>query len=245
METVMEKIFKQLVTFRVLAALSACIFVVTVSAQDAQVSQPEIQIDPDYFPKPEETPPGNPFRDGQLGTWRVKRTYALQVDRMQTRVNTTDNVNLRTDGVYTVFYPFWNLPDGSSNTFWRIDNDEQWTFIQQINHYNPFGGFILENINPLGIYSASLYGFNNTLPTGVATNARFREIGVDGFEDYMYGRCSNRHFSFSNTTGIESKVTDRASHTGRYSLKVAPKETLDMLMYFAPCEPDPVPVVIR
>lgn len=212
---------------------------VNAFAQDANVGGEEEYIDADYFPE-DTTPPGNPFRNGNEGTWRVKRSYVLQVDRIQTR-SEKDNVNLRTDGIYTNFYPFWNLPDAQSKTFWKKANEEKWTFTQQINHYNPYGGFVLENVNPLGIYASSLYGFNNTLPVGVSANARYREIGVDSFEDYMYGPCANKHFSFQNTAGIESKVTTRASHTGRYSLKVAAKETIRMVKNFAPCQEDPRP----
>lgn len=239
----MENLLRAMYIMRFFVMMLLSIVAIKSSAQAP--NQPIIQIDPDFLPPADEPPPGNPFRDGSEGAWRVKRMYVLQVERTQTRANATDNVNLRTDGVYDVFYPFWNLPDASSNTFWRIDNEERWTFTQQINHYNPFGGFILESLNPLGIYSASLYGFNHTLPTGVAVNARYREIGFDSFEDYMYGKCANKHFSFRNTAGIESKVTDRASHSGRYSLKVAPQETLEMLMHFASCESEPGPVIIR
>lgn len=233
----MNTIFNTIIRAGALVLITLLLTAMEVVAQDAQVATEEM-VDPDAFPQSTEAP-GNPFRDGTHGTWRVKRSYVLQVDRVQTRTSTTtDNVNIRTDGAYLIFHPFWNLPDSQVNSFWRIMNKDKWTFTTQVNHYNPFGGFILETVNPLGIHSSSLYGFNNTLPIGVSANARYREIGVDSFEDYMYGRCANKHFSFQNTHGIESKVTTRASHTGRYSLKVAPKEILSMEKNFAPCEED-------
>ena len=239
----MKVIYNTTMALRFLVVMSLCLVSMTMSAQDAQVNNEETQIDPDILNNGDGPPPGNPFRNGTEGTWRVKRSYVLQVDRTQTRAGQNDNVNLRIDGVYNTFYPFWELPDASSKTFWRITNKEQWTFTQQINHYNPFGGFVLENVNPLGIHAASLYGFNNTLPVAVAGNARYREVGVDSFEDYMYSICANRHFSFRNSQGIESKVTTRASHTGRYSLKLAPKETLSMFKSFAPCQSDSRPPI--
>lgn len=194
-------------------------------------------------PEPETTPPGNPFLTGEIGNWRVKRTYVFQTERIQTRQGGNDNVDLRTDGTYKNFFPFWNPATASADT-WSIQNDERWTFKTQVNHYNPFETFELETVDPLNRFSAAVYGYNYTLPVGVAMNARYREIGFDSFEDYDYSKCSNNHFSFRVVPNIKEKVTETASHSGRRSLRVGPYQNVTLKKEFVECAPEPTPPVI-
>lgn len=189
-------------------------------------------------------PPGNPFVQGKEGNWRVRRSWQLQRERTQTRANSNDNVNVRIDGTYINFIPFWNpasTPEGS----WFRKDDTKWVFKTQVNFYNPFGTFELETVDPLNRFSSSLFGYNNTLPKAVGLNARYREIGFDGFEDYAFAKCANAHFSFQLVDGIENKLSDKNSHSGRYSIRVAPNEVVTMKNVFSICEPDPTPTVVR
>ncbi len=77
----------------------------------------------------------------------------------------------------------------------------------------------LENRDALNRYSAATYGFNNSKTLAVAGNARYGELGYDGFEDYDYGgNCVDDHFSFRN---VASNLTTTESHSGRRSIKVS------------------------
>lgn len=81
----------------------------------------------------------------------------------------------------------------------------------------------MENRDPLGRYNAGLYGYGNSLATAIAQNARYREIGYDGFEDYnfSYTNCITckpaRNFDFS---GYQSNFVTTEQHSGYYSLRV-------------------------
>lgn len=202
-----------------------------------------LNVPPEDPQAPKGPPPGNPFVKGNEGNWRVKRSWLLQRQRAQTRLGSNDNVNVRTDGTYTNFDAFWSPVSNGVNAAWTKD-DSKWEFKLQVNFYNPFGTFELESVDPLNRFSASLYGYNNTLPIAVSMNSRYREIGFDGFEDYMYTKCANEHFSFHRFEGIENKLTDKDSHTGRYSVAVAPNEVVYMYKEFAVCTPETTPTTV-
>ena len=61
----------------------------------------------------------------------------------------------------------------------------QWTRTGRVELCD-FRGNELESIDALAIPSATIYGYNRTLVTAVANNARYQEIAYDGFEDYNY-----------------------------------------------------------
>lgn len=158
----------------------------------------------------------NPYTLAFSGIWRQKKTWAFLTNRTQTRFN--DNTNLRRDGAYESFTPFWNH-NGST---WAPSTDGRWQFITNVTAYSP-QGFELENKDPLDRYSAALYGYKDMLPVSVAANARYQEIAFDGFEDYTYQRCEEDHFNYKKPIADDPedvKVSDKHSHTGKRSLRV-------------------------
>lgn len=185
-------------------------------------------------------PPGNPFLTGEEGNWRVKRTWVLQMERIQTRKGPNDNLNLRTDGTYRKFYTFWN-PVVTPGSVWMKHNDDKWTFKTQFNHYNPFGSFELETVDPLLRFSSAIYGYNHTLPVAISSNSRYREIGFDSFEDYDFGKCANNHFSFQFSSGIGGRIRETTAHSGRRSIRLGPGESITMKKEFAECEDERPP----
>jgi len=161
----------------------------------------------------------NPFVYNVKGNWRAKVSYAYLTGR-----NSTDNPSPRKTGFYDSFTPYYVL--NSSTGRWQPNsptNLANWTYASEVSQYNPFG-FELENKDALNRYSSALYGYNYRLPIAVAANTRYRELAVDGFEDYDFNVCdTTSHFSFQGQL-IPNKVSisNSQSHTGRRSLKVAP-----------------------
>ncbi len=82
-------------------------------------------------------------------------------------------------------------------------------------------GYEIENRDALDRYTSATYGYNNSLPTAISANARYREIGFASFEDFgVNTNCNVEHFGF----GI--KPESAHSHTGSYSLQVKSKNRI-------------------
>ncbi|HRE98485.1 MAG TPA: hypothetical protein PK637_17100, partial [Flavobacteriales bacterium] len=122
--------------------------------------------------------------------WKPLRSWTHLAGRTQSTYN--NNTNIRRDGIFTSYTPFYKFtPNG-----WRMDNFN-WTYVSEVTEFNPFGSEI-ENKDALGRYSASQLGYRQTQPIAVAANAKYAEIGFDGFEDYGFSPCADAHFKFDN-----------------------------------------------
>ncbi len=173
----------------------------------------------------------NPYVLGLKGNWKPKKSYLHLTSRTQHRKN--ENLNIRKDGTFTDFNPFWELrtdPNNTSLKYWTqaINKDDHWTYTSEISIVSPYG-FELENKDALGRYSSATYGYSNTLPLAVSGNAQYKEIGFDGFEDYDYEDCKDDHFSYEtqiNPNG--NNISEDESHTGRRSLKVPAGQSITL-----------------
>jgi hypothetical protein len=159
----------------------------------------------------------NPYLTNAKGVWRTRSSQAY----LTTRYNQA-TMTPRNDGFFVKFDPMYSLTGAGS---WS-KNTTGWIAASEISKYSPYG-FEVENVDALDRYSAAQYGYNNTLPMAVGANTRYREIGFDGFEDYGFGGCpSSPHFRFNapiETTANTNNavlVSDKKSHTGKYSLQV-------------------------
>jgi hypothetical protein len=150
----------------------------------------------------------NPYVLGTRGIWRPKAAYVHLSGRNQTFEN--GNSNIREDGHFTSFNPFYKNINGK----WTIDR-KNWTYTSSVVEFSP-NGQALETIDALNRYSSSMFGYNQTLASAVATNTRYRQLGFDGFEDYFFTNCSDNHFKITDNT----KISTQASHSGKYSLYV-------------------------
>jgi hypothetical protein len=168
----------------------------------------------------------NPYVLGILGNWRMKRSWLHLTQRTQS--NYDNNTNIRKDGVFTSYTPFYKL----QNNLWAID-ERDWTFTSNVTEFSPFGQE-LENQDALGRYSAATFGYVQTLPTSVAANARYRDIGTDNFEDYNFSPCADNHFKFKDNS---TDVTADESHTGLHSIRVASGTPIVMEKQLAVCDP--------
>jgi hypothetical protein len=171
----------------------------------------------------------NPYIIGLKGNWRPKKSYLFLTDRIQEYYN--KNTNLRKDGSYLTFNPFWK-PDGGNN--WTPSLlDARWTWTSEITSFSPYS-VELENRDALNRYSAATYGYSNSLPTAVAANSKYQQIAFDNFEDYNFDKtCLDDHFSFKP---FSLKLENNYSHTGNYSIKVGPGQDVKITKALKVCE---------
>ncbi|BAV07630.1 PA14 domain-containing protein [Filimonas lacunae] len=163
----------------------------------------------------------NPYSYGVLGNFKADSVYTYYGQRNNATLTPLVNTNIRADGAFAEFVPFWKFANGKLKA--NPDTSKWvWTSISTLFNVK---GFELENKDPLNRYNAGLYGYNQTLPVAVVQNSRYRESGYEGFEDYFYGTdsCSTlcpvgRHFDFSS---LKSYISTEQQHTGKYSLKIA------------------------
>jgi len=181
----------------------------------------------------------NPYYNGVKGNWRPYYNYAYQVNRASAPGNPGLNggTNIRNSGYYSTYSPFWMFADGAMSQLAPVAGqpgsvaDPRWVWATQSIYYDQKGNEI-ENVDPLGRYSSVLFGYQQSLATAVAVNARHNEIAYDGFEDYYFnlpttlGPCPlPRQLDMGLTLngGIYSDangnyIVSGFSHTGNYSL---------------------------
>ncbi len=164
----------------------------------------------------------NPYLAGILGNWRANRSYTYFGRRAESDPFTTTNI--RANGVFASFNPFWNFQSGSLQPQY---DTSRWVWNSEMTLFNR-KGLEIENKDPLGRYNAGLYGYNLTLPTAVVQNARNRESAYEGFEDYGFVTqvCDTscaipRHFDF---TSYQNKLDTVTRHSGKSSLRLAAGE---------------------
>ncbi|MEP0266065.1 hypothetical protein [Dokdonia sp.] len=155
----------------------------------------------------------NPYVYNALGDWRAVNSYAHLTGR-NTLDNTITKVSPRQQGFFNSFTSYYRL----NNDMWTV-NDDNWTFASRVTQYSPYGAE-LENMDALNRYSSAQYGYNYTLPTAVASNSTYGQIGYDSFEDYYYdGNDNNQDAHFAMASSVNT-ITDTQSHSGRYSIRV-------------------------
>ncbi len=165
----------------------------------------------------------NPYAEGMLGNWRPERNY-VYYDTLRAPLYTSSKSDIWKNGIFQRFTNLW-VPPGTG-TVWAIDTaDKNWTWTSRITTYDTKGNEV-EDIDALGRYSGALYGYLQSLPTAVSSNARYQEIAFDGFEDYGFVSncntiCQPDHFSFRDQVPLTNVfVTNAYAHTGVYSLQI-------------------------
>jgi hypothetical protein len=148
----------------------------------------------------------------QPNLYRSLRSNLFPVNRRQEGNSHAYRTNIAYDGTFD-FFQWFNPVTGNEN-----NKQDPWTWTAQITRYSPYS-FELENKNALGIYSSALYAYNNSLATAVANNARYSEIGFDGFENERTNGLGEArgHFLYTFSTG--SSISSDYAHTGDYSVK--------------------------
>jgi len=157
----------------------------------------------------------NPYILGKVGNYRLQTSYLYLTTRGQS--NFDNNTNIRQDGTYNSYTPFYSASGGR----WKM-TPKNWTYTSTVTIFNPYGQEV-EDVDALGRYSSATFGYNQTLPTAVAANSKYQEMGFDGFEDYGFAGCADNHLDI-NRSAVRLDPTQ--SHTGRHSLVVDKKDTV-------------------
>lgn len=170
----------------------------------------------------------NPYRLGLRGNWRPRRAFDFYEDRIEpdwigAGVNSTQFRPLRRAGVYKTFKPYWANPTNVAGKWTAAAEAENggrgWVARTRATKFTPTGENI-ESKDTLGRYSATLLGYDHTLPIATAVNARYREIAFESFEDYLFrakdGGCVlPRHFGFTTDYPFHIDAIE-ASHGPNY-----------------------------
>lgn len=175
----------------------------------------------------------NPYLTGIKGNWRPYKSWTYVDDRDYDK----DRANPKEDGKFTIDQPFWKAPTASNVSFTpQPGADNKWVWTSEVTEYSPFG-MELENMDPLGRYSAARYGYSQTLPTAVASNTRHRQLWYEGFEEYGYLNtlyddilCPQLDMPYAMTfeefVNTAPWLDKDISHTGNVSLRVDPADSL-------------------
>ncbi|MBX2828554.1 MAG: hypothetical protein KTR22_10330 [Flavobacteriaceae bacterium] len=176
----------------------------------------------------------NPYLYNTKGDFRAQKSYAY----LTSRNNGELGYHPRNEGFYKEYLPFYQYDDTNG---WAKYPD-QWTFASEVTRISPIG-VELENKDALGRYSSAQYDYYGSLPTAVASNAKYGEIGFDNFEYVEQDNImAQDHFSFKEAIDESSSavVNSEKAHTGRKSVKInAGNSLVYSIDPFRECE-DPV-----
>jgi hypothetical protein len=158
----------------------------------------------------------NAFVTGRKGMWYIKQDQHFITDRKQSNIQ--NNANTRRDGTLTDFSPYYKLSD----TVW-IKAPLNWVSASQVMAQSPFGPS-LESKDALNRFDAATFGYIQSLPTAVAGNSRYHEIGFEGFESGVKTHATDKRFEFKKTDASNVIIATDATnefHTGYGSLLVS------------------------
>ncbi len=172
----------------------------------------------------------NPYQQGWLGNWRVNKNYVFYAERLEQ--DPSAPTNIAKDGTLPAdFQPYWIM---GNRGMLEYSKDERWIWNAQTSLFNK-KGLEVENYDALRRFNSAQYGYGGNLPTAIANNARYREMGYEGFEDYHYAATlhpcpcfptidsANRHLKL----GInQANISTTESHTGLSSLQILPNQSV-------------------
>jgi hypothetical protein len=162
-----------------------------------------------------------------LGDWKPKTSHVYDVKR-SVPVSNGSSDNISRSGYYTNFSPFWT--NNGSNWMRNTGaNMNQWRWTQQVSLIGTKGEE-LENKDALGQYHSAQFGYLQSLPIAVSSNARNREIFVENFEDigFSLGCKSDSDFCYTSNLPLFSfrrfisnqALEKQNGHTGNASFRL-------------------------
>lgn len=171
----------------------------------------------------------NPFLSGIKGSWRRQKDWVYYDSRNPQAVSAGNATNIRKDGTYSTFASFW-VTDPLSAVKWKETATKgKWTQTNEVTKYGLLG-YETENKDAIGRYASAVYGYKNTLPVCVASNAAYAQIGFDGCEEPVLltspHSCAETHLDFGVDNLLTGKISSK-SHTGVQSYMLAEGEVVN------------------
>ncbi|WP_315820242.1 hypothetical protein [Paraflavitalea speifideaquila] len=172
----------------------------------------------------------NPYTEGVLGNWHPMQQYSYQ-ERRGAPVGSDaipGSTNIRRAGYFNSYIPLYYF-----TTQFEKNGGPNWVATNTVTLYNGKGTEV-ESRDVLNRYSSALFGYLESAPTAVASNAQYREIGFDGFEDYYFSldcgadTCAKGHFDFRRSINGTGVALSNQAHSGKYSLRLAAGNTLTL-----------------
>lgn len=176
----------------------------------------------------------NPYTKGFKGNWRPVQSQVFQTNRSygNNAAPAQQGVNIAKDGHYSNFTPYWSYASG--NLTKSTVNSEKWVAASTMTLYDQYGQE-LENRDALNRYSAAAFSFRGTTASLVASNAMYREVFYESFEDKVLRNitpnpndCSVKPFSFDTYL---ANANQNESHSGLYALQLNSNVTINTKMY--------------
>jgi len=156
----------------------------------------------------------NEYASGLKGIYRLMREN-LYITGRQQRTSPSANAfmsDVGNDGTYQNFC-FFDWSQGNNK-----NQQKNWKWTNMVTLYSPYG-YELENMDANYVFSSALYGYKNTVPVAVASNARYFDIAFDGFEDHSSSSYPVTGYGHIDLNG--STISSSTSHTGKKSLYIS------------------------
>jgi hypothetical protein len=166
----------------------------------------------------------NPYVIGVKGYWYANKSYAFSGGRSVT----ASNNNLRADGVFVGYVPFWTYASGVWNP---ATSSSAWIAPEENTIVTPYG-YALEKIDVLGINTSALYDFITGMPKAIVANAKYRKAAVEDFELLSTSNSLElrEHIRFYTSTNPDPNERDylvpSEKHSGKLSAEVRGGEYL-------------------
>ncbi len=171
----------------------------------------------------------NPYVKGLFGNYRPYRSMVFYGDR--TESNATAATNIYRNGYLKEYANYWNFIPLTPSGVKLMPNisENRWVWNTMSTRFNS-KGLEVETKDALGIYTAAQYGYDKSVATAIASNARYNEMFFEGFEDNGYNarvnangslQCDNyRHINFGATGVVNTEALGFTAHSGKYALSV-------------------------
>jgi hypothetical protein len=176
----------------------------------------------------------NPYAFGIKGNWHTTKNYTFM--GMRNRNLSNDRTDIRNDGYFKSWNPFWDFDATSGNVlkknFASGTQVENWVWPAAVTLIDNKGN-VLEERDSLNRYSSAIFSYNNNFNTAVASNSRYQSIANDHFEDYAFdndgtaNRCFSDHFSYRDEeeSNANVEITSADAHSGLASLLIKASES--------------------
>jgi YD repeat-containing protein len=139
----------------------------------------------------------NPYAIGERGLWKLLSEYSYFSPRNYAGTTSRDAGLFNAPSLYasSADYTVPSCANSPYNFLAPLFADHNWHAMRTVTKWSPFGKEV-ENRDAAGNYSSAVYGYNETLPIAVASNARQGEVLSLGFEDYYLLKDTSRRMQF-------------------------------------------------